>query len=63
MKKVVNVLKIILEGMKYCIIGFMFVVILLYLTRTPRNITPQEKERQFRDSVNKAWVYKTDSIN
>ena len=60
MKKVVKTI-LVFKIVLYSIVGIMLVILVLYLN-TSKSITPQEKEWQFRDSVNKAWVYKNDSI-
>ena len=63
MKKIPIELQIIFKVIGYCISGILLGMILVYILGTSKTITPQEKEWHFRDSVNKAWVYKNDSIN
>jgi hypothetical protein len=61
MKKIPIELQIIFKILGYCILGILLGMILVYILGTSKG-TPQEKEWHFRDSVNKAWVYKHDSI-
>lgn len=62
MKKIPIELQIIFKVIGYCILGILLGFVLIYISGTSEN-TQQEKEWHFRDSVNKAWVYKYDSIN